>query len=242
MTAPEDDQPSASLLDSDARLVQHIPADALGEARRDTTMCVIDAAESEPLREIADRMPRGAVIFSGVVLRELHLGGCFVPELLGPGELLAPPAGSSPGLPAVEDACALMPLKLGIFEPPMLHALARWPEVAFALVERLQRQRRRAAVHGAICQLPRIQDRLLAWFGHVAEEWGEPAGDGVTVPFPFTDQTLGRCLGAPRPTVTLAVQHLAEEQLLRRRDDGSWLLTQRGEERLSWSLEGRSGR
>jgi DNA-binding transcriptional ArsR family regulator len=51
-----------------------------------------------------------------------------------------------------------------------------------------------------------------------------PAGVVITVH--LTHAMLGRLVGARRPTVSLALKALADEGLIVRREDGSWLLCQ----------------
>ena len=100
----------------------------------------------------------------------------------------------------------------------------RWPSVARALHERVAEQIDRAAVHTAICQLPRVEERLLALLWLLAERWGRVSQAGVVVPLRLTHEALGRLVGAQRPTVSLALRDLAEDGAVGRRDDGAWVL------------------
>jgi Crp-like helix-turn-helix protein len=45
------------------------------------------------------------------------------------------------------------------------------------------------------------------------------------VPIALTHATLGRLIGARRPTVSLALKDLASRGLLERRSDGAWILS-----------------
>jgi hypothetical protein len=106
----------------------------------------------------------------------------------------------------------------------MLGILAAWPSIGRRLLARAARQSARLAVHRAIAQLPRVEQRLLALFGHLAERSGRVGSAGIIVPLQLTHETLGRLIGARRPTVSLALKGLSAEALLERRADGSWLL------------------
>jgi hypothetical protein len=75
----------------------------------------------------------------------------------------------------------------------------------------------------AICQLPRVEDRVLAMMWLLAEAWGRVTSSGTVLPVALTHDVLGELIGARRSTVTLALKELAEEGALFRQD-GEWLL------------------
>jgi len=93
-----------------------------------------------------------------------------------------------------------------------------------ALIDRTMRRSRRLGLSQAICQLRRVDDRLLVLFVHLADRWGRVRDDGLLVPLRLTQETLARLVGARRPTVSLALSRLKERGLLVRQP-GGWLLT-----------------
>jgi hypothetical protein len=99
------------------------------------------------------------------------------------------------------------------------------PVVGLRLLNRLAQQSSRVAVQRAIAHLPRVEDRLLALFLHLAERWGRVGNGGVILPVSLTHATLGRLVGARRPTVSLALKELTSEGLVARRDDGAWVVS-----------------
>jgi CRP-like cAMP-binding protein len=92
------------------------------------------------------------------------------------------------------------------------------------LLDRLTERSERLAITQAICQLTRVDRRLLTLFWHVAERWGRVGTDGVVVPLALTHRMLGLLVGARRPTVSSALRELRERDELVRGPDGSWLL------------------
>jgi CRP/FNR family transcriptional regulator, cyclic AMP receptor protein len=64
---------------------------------------------------------------------------------------------------------------------------------------------------------------LLFWL--LAQRWGAVTREGVLVKVPLTHELLATLIGSRRPTVTIAVQKLARDQLLIRHDKDRWLLT-----------------
>ena len=54
-----------------------------------------------------------------------------------------------------------------------------------------------------------------------------------SLPVKLTHETLGRFVGARRPSVTLAMGQLADDGLITRRDDGAWVLPPRSQEVLA---------
>jgi CRP/FNR family cyclic AMP-dependent transcriptional regulator len=69
-----------------------------------------------------------------------------------------------------------------------------------------------------------VDVRLLVMMWYLADRWVKVTPGGVNVPLRLTHQTLGRLVGAQRPSVTTALKQLAVEGLLTRAADGSWLL------------------
>jgi len=105
----------------------------------------------------------------------------------------------------------------------LLLATRRWPGLARGLYERFAQQTDRLATQLVICQLPRVDQRLLALMWLLAESWGRVTASGTTLPLKLTHDVLGALIGARRPTVTLALRDLAERGAVVKRDQG-WLL------------------
>src|SRR3569623_1331628 len=68
----------------------------------------------------------------------------------------------------------------------LLAILRTWPGVGRILLDRAARRELRLTTHRAIAQLPRVDQRLLAYFGHLAERWGRVGAAGVIVPMQLT--------------------------------------------------------
>ncbi|HEY2320319.1 MAG TPA: Crp/Fnr family transcriptional regulator [Solirubrobacteraceae bacterium] len=105
-----------------------------------------------------------------------------------------------------------------------LRAAAVWPELMINVQRRLSAQQHRLALHGAICQLPRVEQRLMALMWHLADRDGKVSAEGIILDLPLSHQSLADLVGARRPTVSLALKALRERDRLRRRPDGRWLL------------------
>jgi len=88
---------------------------------------------------------------------------------------------------------------------------------------RIGDQSERLAIQLVICQLPRVEDRLLALLWLLAESWGRVTPLGTLVPVSLTHDALGELIGARRSTVTLALNELTERGAIVRQN-GTWLL------------------
>jgi hypothetical protein len=108
----------------------------------------------------------------------------------------------------------------------VLVAAHRWPRIVAALHLRVGEQAERIVTQLAICQLPRVDQRLLALMWLLAESWGQVTPSGTTLPLALTHDALGRLVGARRPTVTLALGQLTARGAIVRQDRG-WLLLER---------------
>jgi hypothetical protein len=84
-------------------------------------------------------------------------------------------------------------------------------------------QAERLTTQLVVCQLPRVDQRLLALMWLLAESWGRVTPAGTTLPLKLTHDALGALIGARRPTVTLALRDLSERGAIVRQDQG-WLL------------------
>lgn len=218
---------AGSLLDLDPELAEQLDPAHRPEARARAIVPVADLAAGEwPVADLAQTSahPFALMVLEGIVLREVVLVGSTASELLGPGDIV--------GLAGSDDA--LLPLqprwsvpdaaRIAVLDDRLLPILRGWPRVGRMLLTRTVHREARLATHRAIAQLPRVDLRLLAFFGHLAERWGRVAPAGVIIPLQLTHETLGRLIGARRPTVSLALKDLGTGGLLERRPDGAWLL------------------
>lgn len=218
-----------SVLDADPELARWVTPGEMGAARRDTVVPVVVVNfgqwEPEPPHACGWRH-FGYLVLEGVLARDEELAGSTSTDLVGPGELLQPWT-EDPDDALVHHRVTwtvLEPARLGVLGPTFVASSARWPVVTAALLGRAVRQSSRAATLHAICQLSRVDMRLLALFWHLAERWGRVGSDGVVLPLRLHHEALGHLIGAKRPTVTLALQRLSERGLVQRHDEGTWHL------------------
>jgi hypothetical protein len=147
-------------------------------------------------------------------------------RLLGPGDVagLADDFSST-----VRVACTTRTegnVSLILLGNEMLVAVHRWPRLLTGLLARVSQQAERLADQLVICQLPRVEDRILGIMWQLAESWGYVTRLGTVVPLTLTHELLGGLIGARRSTVTLAIGRLAERGALVRSSE-AWLLLER---------------
>jgi CRP/FNR family transcriptional regulator, cyclic AMP receptor protein len=169
----------------------------------------------------------GLLLLDGVLAREIIMEDSVSPELLGTGDLIRPWHLDRTQRLLRNDVrwSVLADCTIAILDRHLAAALGRFPEIAVALMDRLDRRAERLATAKAIVQLNRVDRRLLALFWHLAERWGRMTGDGVAIPLTLSHRMLGDLVGARRPTVSTSLGELARSGTLVRRPDGSWLLT-----------------
>jgi hypothetical protein len=178
------------------------------------------------------RNPFALVLLGGVITREVLLHDRVAAELLSPGDVVEPWSTPDALVPARVRWTVNEPARLAVLDDHFLRAVRRWPQLAARVQDRVTAQAGRLAVHAAICQLGRVDLRVLALFWHLAERWGRVGPDGVIVPLRLTHAMLGRLVGAQRPTVTLAIGELGADGSVVRREDGTWLLAEGSQARL----------
>lgn len=166
-----------------------------------------------------------AIVLSGMVNRQVRIGDQVALRVLGPGAFIPLfDASSSELLERSEWNCAGK-VRLAVLGEQFSRACARWPQLQRNLFARFAEQQEQLVAQFALCQLSRVEDRLLAMLWLLAESWGKVTSAGTVLPLQFTHEALGAMVGARRPTVTLALGELAESGAIVQRD-GGWLLLQ----------------
>ena len=214
------------LLDHDADLAGAVPAEDRERARQALVSPVLRIPGGEIDVDTLG-LPDDAsslVLVRGLIASDVVLAQHELSELLIEGDVLLPFQPSADGLPSRRRLTALDTTYVAALDQRFMRAAAAWPSLLVEIHRRLGQQEHRIAVHGVICQLPRVEQRVLAVMHHLATRTGKVRGEGTHIPIHMTHQALGRLIGAQRPTVSLAVKRLGEEGRLQRRDDGTWLL------------------
>ena len=165
------------------------------------------------------------LVLDGLLLCELHLHGEPTAHLLVAGETLDPRGPPDRVLSSDRMTWrALEDVTLAVLGDRFLAATQRFPRLTAALCCRQAAQLDRAVRYAAITKLPRVEQRVIAFFCAVAEERGRVVADGVLVDLPLTHECLGQLIGAKRPTISLALKALADDRLLTHHR-GQWLLS-----------------
>jgi CRP-like cAMP-binding protein len=168
----------------------------------------------------------GAFVLEGMLTCTLRVGEQAGMRILGPGDLVS--YGTVPvSMLLAEASCrAVATTRLALLGKDLLVGAHRWPRLVAGLHTRTAEQVERVAVQLAICQLPRVEDRLLALLWLLAESWGRVTPNGTALPVALTHETLGALVGARRPTVTLALGELTDRGAILRQGR-TWLLVER---------------
>ena len=219
------------LLELDSELGAALPDDERDRAAR---VLLVQAIVAEPGPwEPVPGAGFALLVAEGLVVRETAVGGRLLPQVLGAGDVLEIWPEPEGVLAAEVSTTVAEQATLLVLDGRFLAAAARWPALMVELQRRLSTQAHRLAVQGAICQLARVELRVLALLWLLAERWGRVGREGVVLPVKLTHETLGRFVGARRPSVTLAMGQLADDGLISRRDDGAWVLPPRSQEVLA---------
>lgn len=214
----------APILDVRPELTRHLTADERAELVA-VTLPVISAGPGRlDLDALLDEHKAfGASVVDGLVMGSLRVGSQSGIHLLGPGDLLPIESEFWPGWLGNLEFRAGAPVQLGLFGNDMLVVTHRWPRILQGLCASIGDQLHRMTAQLVICQLARVEDRVLDMLWLLAESWGHVTPGGVRLPLALTHETLGGLVGARRPTVTLALRKLTDDGALVQQDSG-WLL------------------
>jgi hypothetical protein len=163
-------------------------------------------------------------VLSGLLARHVDIGGYPGLEVYGPGDAVSARTLGTHPLPCGESWSATVTSRIALLDDRFLVAARRWPRLVSALFGLLGEQRDRLMLQLVIAEQPRVEDRRLLLFWHLADRFGTVTPDGIVVHLALTHEALGRLIGARRPTVTLAVRTLGERGALERCADRSWLV------------------
>jgi CRP/FNR family cyclic AMP-dependent transcriptional regulator len=221
--------PAVWLLDVLPELVEHLDPQQAYIAGHTVTAPVVSLAPGDCER--SDLLPTGvqpfaAIVLSGVLSRHVDIGGhpglCFFSR----GDVIGSAALRDEALTVGEAWSIAIPARLAILDDRFLVAARRWPRLVSGLVSLIQEQHDRLTLHLVIAQQPRVETRVLALLWHFAERFGRVTSEGVVVDLAMTHESIGRLIGAQRPTVSLALKELRRRGAGERRADGSWLITE----------------
>jgi CRP/FNR family transcriptional regulator, cyclic AMP receptor protein len=226
--APQEAPRLIRLLEVEPDFAGGVAADEAGVARRHTIAAVLTLtpgpwSPGQLRTDDAVTGPFALLVLSGLVSRDVVLADRVATQLVGAGDAIPLGGWDDGSPPAHTEWRVAAEAEVAVLDARFLAAAQRWPWLTARVVERAMRWADRAATLQAITQLGRVDLRLVALFWHLADRWGQMTSEGVVLPLRLTHETLGRLVGAQRPTVTLALRDLRQQGALRRRGAG-WLL------------------
>lgn len=211
------------LLDVEPDIAQFLSREELDQASGLTVpMHSVPRSPLDLVAVLEEASAFGALVLDGLLVERMRLADHTAMRLIGPGEILT--RGAPRSMMLAQLGCrAAAATRLAMLGNEILIAAHRWPRILTGLHIRMAEQAERLATQLVICQLPRVEDRLLAVMWLLAESWGQVTAAGTVLPLTLTHDALGELIGARRPTVTLALRELSERGALLRHERG-WLL------------------
>lgn len=206
-----------------ARFLRPVDREAIGQL--ESTVAAVPSGELNLAELLLSHQAFAAIIVDGMVVRRIAVSEVAALRLLGPGDLLGAPASDVSMLILDAGLRVAVPTRVALLGRDFLLAAHRAPRLVAGLQARGTAQADRVALQLAICQLPRVEDRVLSVLWLLAESWGHVTADGTALRLRLTHETIGGLVGARRSTVTLALGQLTDEGAIARQDEG-WLLLQ----------------
>jgi DNA-binding transcriptional ArsR family regulator len=218
---------SVRLLDAEPSLARGIERRKLDDAREKLTVEIrrLEAGEWEEARTKPDSpLFVGYLILDGTFTREVAVSGRPSIELLGPGDLIRPwVVPRALDVMHVTDEWSLISTgRLAVIDEEFHLQAQDFPSVITVLMDRVVARSRWLGFHVALCQLPRIDHRLLLTFRYLVERWGTPGPHGVKIQIRLSHRNLAALIGARRPKVSSALSTLSERGLIEQDKDGTW--------------------
>jgi CRP/FNR family transcriptional regulator, cyclic AMP receptor protein len=166
----------------------------------------------------------GFLVLDGAIVRCVTAAHRTSGELLGPGDLLRPGQDGKLEPPFGVFWRAVTDTRVAALDERFVRAAGAVPELTGAITANVVRRATTVGRQLVIAQSQSVEVRILSTLRHLAERWGVVTPEGLVLPEFLSHGTLALLLGARRPSVTSAMVRLAARGVLRRRDDGRWLL------------------
>src|SRR5579875_358014 len=216
--------PTISLLEIEPELGNWLTAEEREIARRLLVPVMqLDSSSPELDRVLEQEGAFAALLLDGMVMHRMSIGGRRILRLLGPSDIIVHTWAPRSEILGSSTKRAAGHARIALLGRPLVNAARQFPGLIVGLHLRLGDQQQRLAVQLGICQLPRVQDRVLTLLWLLAESWGRVTSDGTRLPVKLTHSAIGELIGARRSTVSLAVRDLAAEGALSAEGQG-WLL------------------
>lgn len=218
------------MLDVDPDLARDLDPDATRAARDQLVARVETLHPGTRAGSWGPRNPMGHVglmVTHGLMLRQLTIGKSRCAELLGAPDLLRPwdhDGGMSLPAGGRIDWEVLVETRVAVLDLGFVRRASAWPELVGALAARGVWRAQSLAVHQAIGNLQRVDERVLLLFAHLAQRWGRVKTEGIVLELPLTHDLVARLTGAQRPSVTTALGQLTGRGRVQRLPDRTWLL------------------
>jgi hypothetical protein len=217
---------SVAVLDSDPDLGERLSPSERDEAKRllFANTLTLEPGPWDPAatwtRKNAPAV--GLLLCDGLIAREVVVAGRPSSELLGPTDILRPwdQDGDIGLMPLDVNWQVLSRTDMAVLDRNFLLAAAKYPSLIETLLGRTLRRARWLAFQVGMKQITRVEGRVLVLFWALSERWGVVTPRGVHVRLKLTHETIGRLVGARRPSVTTALSALREAGALERLSDG----------------------
>lgn len=216
------------LLEADVGLGSALAADQLDSARRFAVAEVVELGRGhQHLSTVGTPDMLGLLVVQGLMIRSVSVSerSCGA-ELVGPGALLRPCDQDGQAAPVPFDVHwrVIEPVHLALLDRRVTLVCARWPTLLHELLRRAVERSHTLAFNATVNSLQHVELRLLVILWHLADRFGRVTADGTVVPVRLTHRDLAQLVGCTRPAASGGLARLADQTLVSRRPDRTWLL------------------
>jgi len=225
MSAPADVGVVKDLIDLRDELSKYAPL--LARLPHPLPARTVDLRAGRPAGDLVDDLDgyeASVMLLDGLVLAEVEAGRARTAWLIGAQDLVRPSAMRELALTADTQWRALTPSRVALLDSEFNVRAAGIPAVSKALTALATRTSSWLFAKALILGSPSVEDRLLLLFALLGERWGRMTAEGVRLQLPLTHEIIAHLCGVRRPSVTLALQALADEEVLACPSRGTWLL------------------
>jgi CRP-like cAMP-binding protein len=218
------------LLDADRSLASILSDEELAVARRYALADVVELprGKHDPKTLFDGEGLLGLLMLRGLMIRQVAVADRHCGELVGPGAVLRPwdDFGHTAPLPFEVSWRVIQDTQVARLDRRFLATIVHWPALIESFTARAAERAHTLAFNVAIHCLRHIHLRLLVLLWNLADRFGRVTPEGTHVPLALSHSDLAELVGAARPSVSVALKQLSEENLVWRNEaDGTWMLS-----------------
>lgn len=172
----------------------------------------------------------GILVVEGFLVAKLTVGRAVSGWLVGQDDLILTCQTDPLALTRATEWRVLTSTRVALIDEAVCQRAASSRTLVPTLLTRAARTTHWLLAKSLIASAPLVRERLMLLFALFAERWGTVVRGGVRIDIPLTHEVIANLCGARRPPVTIALNTIRSQGLLKRTAGARWLLCRQSDD------------